>query len=585
MLLLALIALLAGAGTALSPCVLPILPALLGAGVTGGRRRPLGIVIGLAASFTFATVALVYLIDALGLPNSTQRIVAIVVLAGFGLSLLLPPLSDRFEALISRFVGPPRLKTGDGFGSGLLLGAGLGLVYAPCAGPILAGVITVSAAQDFTVGRLAIALAYAAGSAFVLYFLILGGRRLTDRLAAIRGRIQPAVGVVMIAAAVVIATDLDIRFQTAIADDLPGFLVNPTGAIEETEAVADDLGSFRFAASPHGGIPEAGAAEARAGEKLPILGRAPEFEQTGTWFNTDGEELSIEGLTATGRVTLIDFWTYTCINCIRTLPELTAWDETYAEDGLTIVGVHTPEFPFERETDNVAESIDQNGIGYPVVQDNDFGTWNAWGNQYWPAKYLIDAEGRVRYVHIGEGGYDETEAAIRSLLAEAGRERLGAQTAVDPETIERGLATPETYLGAARASGYLNGQVGVGEQDFGTIGDRIVRVLPPNGFAYQGTWEVAEDGATAVRNARLDANFKASKVFLVLGSPGKERELPVLLDGEPIPNRYAGEDVEDGVATIGEERLYRLVDLPKASAHVLSVLPEAGISGYAFTFG
>jgi len=559
---------------------------VIGAGVAGGRRRPLGIVTGLALSFTFATVALVYIIDALGLPNSIQRTIAIIVLASFGISLLIPPLSDRIEAAISRLVGSPRMASGEGFGSGVLLGAGLGLVYAPCAGPILAGVITVSAAQDFTVGRLGVALAYALGSAAVLYALILGGRRLTDRLKAIRGRIQPAVGAVMLAAAILIAADLDIRFQTAIADDLPGFLVNPTGGLEESTALASELDEFRFAASPHGGaIPEAGAAEAAAGEKLPILGRAPEFEQTGQWFNTDGEELSIAGLVGQGEVTLIDFWTYTCINCIRTFPELTAWDQTYGDDGLTIVGVHTPEFAFERETDNVADAIAQNEIGYPVVQDNEFGTWNAWGNQYWPAKYLIDAEGRVRYVHIGEGGYDVTEAAIRSLLEEAGRERLAAETRVEAETIEKGLGTPETYLGSARAQAFVNGQISSGVNDYGQIGNRIVKALPSNGFAYQGAWEIDDDSATAVQNARLDGSFKATKVFLVLGSPGEEREMTVLLDGEPIPDRLAGADVVDGVATIGEERLYRLVDLAKAESHVISLLPEKGISGYAFTFG
>jgi len=236
-----LFALLAGAATALSPCVLPILPAILGAGVTGGRRRPLGVVAGLVLSFTFAAVALVYVIDALGLPNDIQRTIAIVVLAGFGLALLIPPVSDRIEAAISRLVGAPRMSRGEGFGSGLLLGGGLGLAYFPCAGPILAGVITVSAAQDFTVGRLAVALAYAAGSAAVLYALMVGGRRLTDRLKPIQGRVQMAMGALMVAVAVIMAVDLDTRFQNSIADDLPGFLTNPGSRIEESDAVASQL--------------------------------------------------------------------------------------------------------------------------------------------------------------------------------------------------------------------------------------------------------------------------------------------------------------------------------------------------------
>ena len=199
MTLLVLFALVAGAGTALSPCVLPVLPAVLSAGVTGGRRRPLGVVSGLAISFTFATVALVYVIDALGLPNDLARTIAIVVLAGFGVTLLIPPVSDRLEAWISRVVPGPSRAGGDGFGSGFLIGASLGFVYAPCAGPILAGVITVSAAQDFTVGKLAVAFAYSVGSAAVLYVLIRGGRRVTDRLGAYRGHVQAAMGVLMVA--------------------------------------------------------------------------------------------------------------------------------------------------------------------------------------------------------------------------------------------------------------------------------------------------------------------------------------------------------------------------------------------------
>src|SRR5213592_2772199 len=202
-------AFLAGAGTAVSPCVLPVLPVALSAGATGGRRRPLGVVIGLALSFTFATVALVYVIAALGLPNDLLRTVAIATLLVFGVLLLVPPLADRVEAWISRMVPGPARRRGDGFGSGLAVGASLGFVYAPCAGPVLAGVITVSAAQDFTFGRLAVALAYSLGSAGVLYALIIGGRRVTDRLDAYRGRVQTAMGVVMLAVAFVMIASLD----------------------------------------------------------------------------------------------------------------------------------------------------------------------------------------------------------------------------------------------------------------------------------------------------------------------------------------------------------------------------------------
>jgi cytochrome c biogenesis protein CcdA/thiol-disulfide isomerase/thioredoxin len=577
MALLMLFALLAGAGTALSPCVLPILPAVLAAGATGGRRRPLGVVTGLAISFTFATVALVYLIDALGLPDDFARTLAIVVLAGFGISLLVPAIGDRIEAFASRIAPGPARFRGEGFGSGLVVGASLGLVYAPCAGPILAGVITVSAAQDFNAGRLAVALSYAVGSAIVLYALLLGGRRLADRLTPIRGQVQVVMGALMICVAVLMATDADIRFQNAIADDLPAFLVNPTGSLEGDEAVASDLAGI----SGHdGGAEEAGAGELDKGLDLPRLGLAPDFTATQSWFNTDGgEALRMDELR--GNVVLIDFWTYTCINCIRTFPHLKAWDSEYRDDGLTIVGVHTPEFPFERDAGNVADAVEQNEIRYPVVQDNEFGTWSAYGNQYWPAKYLIDANGQVRYVHFGEGEYETTERAIRTLLREKGDEELGLGAKARAETPNPGVRTPETYLGAARAEGWVTGPIRPGTLEFGDE----ERDLEPSEFAYGGTWQLTPEDATAARSATIQAEFVAEKVFLVLGSPGRPRRVEVLLDGKPIPGRLAGEDVRNGAATITAERLDRLVDLPSAGTHRLELRFEPGISGYAFTFG
>jgi thiol-disulfide isomerase/thioredoxin len=487
------------------------------------------------------------------------------------------------EAWISGVVGLPRMQRGEGFGSGVMLGGALGLAYFPCAGPILAGVITVSAAQDFTVGRLAVALAYGLGSGAVLYALVVGGCRLTDRLKPIRSRIQMAIGAVMVFVAVLMAADLDVRFQNEIADNLPGFLTNPTGGLEENEAIASGLSDVR--GGPHGGAAEGGAEELAAGLDLPVIAPAPEFADTQQWFNTDGEELSISELTAEGKVVLIDFWTYTCINCIRTLPYLKAWDEEYRDDGLVIVGVHSPEFPFEREADNVADSIEQNGLRYPVVQDNELGTWNNFANQYWPAKYLIDSRGQIRFTHFGEGEYDRTEEAIRTLLAEAGDDRLGKLSSARGETADPTLATPETYLGAARAEGFVNGRFATGINDFGLAGNRVIDRLPANAFAFQGRWRHSLDDATAISNARLDGHFRAAEVFLVMGSPDRDREVEVLLDGKPIPDRLAGPDVEDGVARVGEERLYRLIDLGNASEHVFSLRFERGISGYAFTFG
>src|SRR3954465_3368751 len=422
MVLLILFAFLAGIGTALSPCVLPVLPLALGAGATGGHRRPLGIVTGLALSFTFVTVAFVYVIHWLGLPDDLLRNIAIVGLICFGIALAVPPIGDRLEAGLSRLApqGAAR-RGGDGFGSGLLVGFGLGAVYTPCAGPILAGVITLSASQSFTAGRLATALAYGIGSAVALYFLMLGGRRVTRRLSARSGRFQQALGGVMVAVAVLMLANVDTRFQNAIASDLPSFLVNPTGGLEKSRDVSKQL-----AAAHGGGRRPAETRAAAPGSPLPTLGAAPEIQGTQDWFNTPGDRpLSLASLRAQHRVVLVDFWTYTCINCIRTLPQLKAWDAKYRRDGLTIVGVHTPEFPFEKDAGNVRDAVAQDGIKYPVAQDNKYATWNAYGNQYWPAHYLIDANRQVRYVHFGEGAYGKTEKAIRSLLAEAGRSQLG----------------------------------------------------------------------------------------------------------------------------------------------------------------
>jgi cytochrome c biogenesis protein CcdA/thiol-disulfide isomerase/thioredoxin len=533
------------------------------------------VVTGLALSFTFATVGLVYVIDALGLPNGVARDIAIVVLFTFGFCLLVPPIGDRVEAFASSLAPGPARFGGDGFGSGLVVGASLGLVYAPCAGPILAGVIVVSAAQDFTAGRLAVALSYAVGSAIVLYLLLLGGRRLARRLAPVQSRIQMALGAVMVLVAVAMTANLDTRFQTAIASDLPDFLVNPTGGLEKSNVVASDLATVR-----QSGKPIVDPSQLDQTVSLPRYGQAPDFTGTQEWFNTPGgQSLSLSDLR--GKVVLIDFWTYTCINCIRTLPYLEAWQQRYGRDGFTIVGVHSPEFPFEKDAGNVQDAIRLNHLTYPVVQDNDLATWDAWGNQYWPADYLVDAQGYVRDAHFGEGGYDETERAIRTLLHDAGHSNLGAGARATGQAPSPDATTPETYLGAARARGWANGTIHPGDQDFGAA----PRDLPTNRFAYSGHWGITDEEARSGAGARIDLEFNARRVFLVLGSPGEARHVRVLLEGQPIPARLAGADVHHGMATIEAQRLYRLVDLPAVARHRLTLEFDPRVSGYAFTFG
>ncbi len=589
MVLLVLFALIAGAATALSPCVLPVLPIALAAGVTGGRRRPLGVVTGLAVSFTFAIVALVYVISALGLPDDLLRTFAIAVLLVFGLSLLVPPAAARIEGWLSRFSTRAPTVTGDGFWSGFLVGAGLGFVYAPCAGPILAGVITVSASQPFTGGRLIVAFAYGLGSAGVLYALMLGGRRVTSRLARRSTAFQAAMGAVMVLVAVGMFANLDTRFETKIATKLPAFLVNPTSSLEKTSAARRGLNSVRgkrsgtdftkVAAASAGGVPP--APRVAHPSELPVLGVAPEFQGNQRWFNTPGNRpLTLAGLR--GRVVLVDFWTYSCINCLRTLPYLKAWDAKYRAKGLTIVGVHSPEFPFEKSAANVNAAIRQNGLRYPVAQDNDLATWSAYGNQYWPAEYLIDTRGKVRFVAFGEGDDAKKERAIRSLLAERGDGSLGGVTHTVAQVASNAELTPESYLGAQRAERFVPAAPAPGAQDFGPPSKDPP---PPSHLRYSGHWTIGPDSALAGSGAGLTLSFHARRVFLVLGSPGAPRNVRVLLNGRPVTARAAGPDVQGGQARVGFQRLYRLIDLPKVQDGTLTVLPQAGVRGYAFTFG
>jgi cytochrome c biogenesis protein CcdA/thiol-disulfide isomerase/thioredoxin len=607
MALLIIFGFVAGAATAVSPCVVPVLPIALSAGATGGRRRPLGVVAGLVVSFTFVLFALVYVIDALGLPNDLLRNIAIVVLFGFGIVLLVPPLAAWVEAFGSRFAGRVGVNAeSDGFWGGVGLGLSLGVLYAPCAGPILAAVLTASASQPFNAGRLAVVIAYAIGSAIVLYLLMLGGRKLSAPLARRSGTFQMAMGAVMVLVAFAMWQGYDTKFQSNVTASLPSWLTNPAEGIEKSHSAQVALAEIREDGS-HGGLglraaeaegereiekaraekgeaPLGEVGEARLTSKqeatVPLndIGPAPEFTDTQDWFNTPGgEPLTMKGLR--GKVVLIDFWTYSCINCIRTLPYLNAWNKRYAKDGLVIVGVHTPEFPFEREASNVEEAIKTDGIEYPVVQDNENGTWDAYGNLYWPAEYFVDAKGEVRYAHFGEGEYGEKEQVIRELLAEAGHEPGKARADAHGMAAEPTVTTPESYLGAERAGNFANGTIEVGRRHY------TLQNPGENELSYGGEWKIGEQAVTAGKGAKLDLNFGARRVYLVLGSPGKPRRLKVMLDGKPIAAADDGSDVHNGYVKVTNQRLYNLVELPKVEHRVLELVPEEGVQGYAFTFG
>jgi cytochrome c biogenesis protein CcdA/thiol-disulfide isomerase/thioredoxin len=583
MLLLMLFALIAGAGTAITPCVLPVLPALLSASALGGRRRPLGIVIGLAATFTIAIVALAQLVKGVGLASSAARTVAIVVLLAFGIVMLIPEAAARVQAPLSRLARFGPKTRGDGFWSGLSVGGALGFVCAPCAGPILAAVTSVSASTGPTVKVVAVALAFAAGLGSVLLLWALGGRALADRIKrSLRGHlVERVLGAVLILTGVAMAFNLDVRFEETLARDtsLPAFLVNPTRALENSGAVQNRLASLRPASRFAQRQKEAGqvpvpttAGAAIPGVQtppLPDLGQAPAFTKTQAWFNTSGgRPLTLAGLR--GHVVLVDFWTYTCINCIRTLPFLKGLYATYHPYGLEIVGVESPEFTFEQEASNVAQAIRSDGIQYPVVQDNQLGTWNAYQNEYWPAEYLIDAQGNVRHTQVGEGDYKQSEAAVRELLHEAGVRELPPAMTASAIIPSGGVATPETYLNPARARGFAQ-PLTAGVHSYPGV-SRVAL----NEVALKGTWDVGSESVAAVSGgASIEMGYQAAKVYMVMTSTGNvPRQVTVLLDGQ----RYS-------TVTVLSQRLYTLVSLPSDQQHALTVQVPPGVSAYSFTFG
>ena len=574
-----LFALVVGAGTAVSPCVLPVLPAMLSASGTGGRRRPIGIVLGLTTTFAITIIGIAKVVDGVGLGDDLLRDVAIVVLLFFGVALIVPQVAERLErplAVLSRL--GPRTR-GDGFASGLLVGAALGFVYTPCAGPILAAVISVSAASGRAV---AVGLAYAAGTGLMLLALALGGRRILDRLRR-SGRtiaVQRTLGVVMVATAIVIATMLDVKLDELIAEHIPN--VNVTAVIDNSSAVSSRLNGLRTHKAKFVTPAADVALPGSTTPALPVLGVAPAFVGTEDWFNTPGDRpLTLAGLR--GHVVLIDFWTYTCINCIRTLPYLEAWQRKYHDKGLEIIGVESPEFPFERDASNVREAIAQFGINYPVVQDNNMDTWNAWGNEYWPADYLIDAKGDVRYDAFGEGDYTTTESAIRILLADAGAKGLGGGAQPEQVITPSLETTAETYLGTARAAGWADNEPKGGTHTYS---------VPPgalalNEFSYGGTWTIGQQQALAGADAEIKANVQGKNVYIVLSPPAHGiGHVDVAINGAPARSGAgAGLDVHDGVITVNRQRLYNIVAEPSDEDETVTLSFSPGTSGYSFTFG
>ena len=578
MLTLVAIGFAAGLVTALSPCVLPVLPGILAAssltagsaaGPTGAgaapqpasRTRPYLIVAGLLTSFTVLTLLGATVISALGIPESILRGAAWVALVVVGLGLLIPGVGHLLERLFWRIPNRGPVRGGSAFVFGLTLG----VVFVPCAGPVLAAITVLAASEGLSSGLLVLTLAFAAGLAIPLLAVAwLGvdvGRRLSDRMPTVRR----VAGAVFLATGVALALGLADAAQRAI----PGYVAAVQRQFEDSDAARAALDSLRSDPQPVAASGTRSFDECAADSSvLADCGSAPELTGIVDWLNTpDDQPLTLAELASEGRVVLVDFWTYSCINCQRTLPYITAWDRAYRDQGLTVVGVHSPEFAFEREVDNVAERAADFGVEYPIAIDNDFATWRAYDQRYWPAHYLIDRTGTVRQVHYGEGAYDETEELIRELLAEEGAP-VGAPATAPGAPAANQAQTPETYLGHSRARAYAHAITRdapaeyTSDPPFGRGGEDRVTL--------KGTWTVGAEQIDAGPDAGLILDFSAATVFLVLGGEGTAQ----IMEG----------DTSREVQVSGAPTLYEVRAGPAGRSRMGIYLDE-GMSAYAFTFG
>ena len=559
MLFTALVSFGAGLLTVLAPCVLPLLPVILGGSVDarGDRRRPYLIAASLVASLVLFTLLLKATTALIGIDPRVWTYLSGGLIVLLGVSMLFPALWPRIAAATGLEQGSQSLL-GRAFGhrnrtlSAVLTGAALGPVFSSCSPTYAWAVATVLPAQP-VLGMVYLAL-YCTGVGVALLAIALTGRRLLERLgwaADPRGWFSRVVAALFIVVGLSIVTGLDRTVQTALVDADPfGIsrleerLLPPAGQ-PAAELSPDDLGAYP----------------------------APEFTGIEKWLNS--EPLTLAELR--GRVVLVDFWTYSCINCLRTQPYLNAWYDRYHDDGLVVVGVHAPEFAFEQLPANVQRAVTDAGITYPVGLDNGFATWNAYANRYWPAKYLIDRDGRVRFSHFGEGAYDETESRIRDLLGEPAD---AARVRVSGDPASGSPRTPETYLGTDRARGHTGrpGLAPTPATDFAPAA-----TLHADQWTLGGRWEVARESITAAADgATLTLRYRGRDVFLVMaGPPGST--VGVEVEGHHV----AGSDVgADGIAQVGEPRLYRLVRAPQALPDAtLRLTFSEGVTANAFTFG
>jgi cytochrome c biogenesis protein CcdA/thiol-disulfide isomerase/thioredoxin len=574
--LLILLAYFGGILTILSPCILPVLPFVFARADRPFVRSTLPMLGGMAATFAIvATLAAVgggWAVRA----NAIGRWAALVLLALFGVALLFPAISDRLTrplvALGSRLTEKEGRR--DSVWSSVVLGVATGLLWAPCAGPILGIIFTAAALQGASFNTTLLLLAYALGAATSLALALLVGGKLFARMKKSLGaseRIRQVLGVLVLAGVAAIALGLDTRVLARLSSA-------QTADIES--GLARRLGASQA-------MDESAARTNAAGELvLPVLGELPSLDGLGPWFNSP----PLTNAQLKGKVVLIDFWTYSCINCLRTLPYLKAWDAKYRKDGLVIIGVHAPEFAFERDPANVAKAVRDLGVRYPVALDNQYRLWNALHNQYWPAHYFVDAQGRIRYFHHGEGEYAMSERVIRQLLADAGHAPAGGMAKASATGTEAAAAfneigSPETYLGYYRAERFAS-PGGLARDEAKTYS------APPlslNQWSFEGRWiDLRQSARSLAAGAAIAFRFHARDLHLVLGpAGGKPVRFRITLDGQ-APGSDAGVDAKpDGTGVVTGQRLYQLVRQKGAVRDRTFTIRflDPGAEAFSFTFG
>ncbi|PXV58365.1 Cytochrome c biogenesis protein CcdA [Dyella jiangningensis] len=567
------LAYLGGVLTILSPCILPVLPFVFARADRPFARNGLPMLVGMALTFALvATLAAVgggWAIRA----NQYGRIVALVVLAILGLTLL----STRLAEWISRpFVTlgnrlSQRSGDDDSIWSAAGLGVATGLLWAPCAGPILGLLLTGAALNGASVQTSLLLLTYALGAATSLALaLVIGGKvfAIMKRSLGAGEWVRKALGVLVLAGVAAIALGLDTGVLTRVS-------LASTGGIEQKL-----IDAARPAPAPQPAV--------KQGEPLPVEGQLPSLGGAMQWFNTP----PLSATSLRGKVVLVDFWTYSCINCIRSLPYVRGWADKYKDHGLVVIGVHAPEFAFEKDPRNVGKAIKDLGVDYPVALDNDYAIWKGFSNEYWPAHYFIDTQGRIRHHHFGEGEYEQSEDVIRQLLTEAGQKNLpggyvqpGAQGAEAAGSGDA-MRSPETYVGYARSENFAGGKVA--HDDAWTY--HAPDTLMLNQWALDGRWTVRDENARLDNaNGRIVYRFRGRDLHLVLGPghDGKPVRFRVTIDGK-APGIDHGMDIDaDGNGAVTSQRLYQLIRQASSTGERTFEITflDPGVQAYAFTFG